>query len=110
MRSPNSGQSLLQKWILKCVNKKYNAKIKTFLKSTTSTSPTAESGASSLPSIGWSFMYVESSGNKYGANHISVSCEKLILYIFLTQNFIIIGFQQLIKIFVAWVVLEFSYY
>ena len=76
IRSPNSGQSLLQKWILKCVNKNYIAKINTFLKSTTNTSLTAESGASSIPPIGWSFMYVESSGNNQGANHISVSWER----------------------------------
>ena len=44
IRSPNSGQSLLQKWILKCANKNYNAEIYKLLKSTTSTSPTSESG------------------------------------------------------------------
>ena len=32
LRSPNSGQSLLQKWTLKCVNKNYNAKINTYFK------------------------------------------------------------------------------
>ena len=76
MRSPNSGQSLLQKWILKCVNKNYKAKIDTFLKSTTSTSPTAESGATTIPPIGWRFMYIESSGNNHGANHVMVSWER----------------------------------
>ena len=76
MRSPNSGQSLLQKWILKCVNKISNAKINTFLKSTTNTSPTSESGAVALPPIGWSFMYVEISGSNHGANHVSVSWER----------------------------------
>ena len=48
MRNPNTGQSLSQKWTLNCLNKYYNAKLNTFLKSTTSTSPTAESGASSV--------------------------------------------------------------
>ena len=76
MRSPNSGQSPLQKWNLKCANKNYIAKIKTFLKSTTSTSPTSENGASSIPPIGWSFMYIESSGNNHGANHVMVSWER----------------------------------
>ena len=76
MRSPNNGQSLLQKWTLKCVNKNYNAKINTFLKSTTNTSPTAESGAKNLTPIGWSFMYVESLGNNHGANHVMVSWER----------------------------------
>ena len=76
MRNPNTGQSLLQKWVLKCLSKNYNAKINTFLKSTTSTSPTLESGAASLPPIGWSFMYVESSSNHDGANHAMVSWER----------------------------------
>ena len=63
---------LLQKWMLKCFNKSYNAKIITFLKSTTNTSPTSESAARSLPPIGWSFMYVETSSN----NHVMVSWER----------------------------------
>ena len=66
---------LFQKLILKCLNKSYNAKINTFLESTTNTSPTAESGASTLPSIGWAFMYIETSGNNHGANHVMVSWE-----------------------------------
>ena len=76
MRSPNSGQSLLQKWTLKCVNKNYIAKINTFLKSTPNTSPTAKSGANNVPTIGWSFMCVESSGRNYGSNHVMVSWER----------------------------------
>ena len=52
IRSPNTGNSLLQKLILTCTNKSCNTKINTFLKSTTSTSPTSESGAASLPPIG----------------------------------------------------------
>ena len=76
IRSPNSGNSLLQKWILTCTNKSYNTKINTFLKSITSTSPTSELGAASLPPIGWDFMYVESSGNIHGANHVMVSWER----------------------------------
>ena len=51
-------------------------KIKTFLKSTTSNSPESDSGASSIPPIGWSFMYVETSSNNHGANHILVSWER----------------------------------
>ena len=68
IRNPNTGQMLLQKWMVKCLNKSYNAKIDTFLKSTTITSPTAKSGAISLPPIGWVFMYVESPGSIHGAN------------------------------------------
>ena len=63
---------LPQKWILRCLNKSYNAKINTFPKSTTNTSPTSESGAASLPPIRWPFMYVETSSNNHGANHVMV--------------------------------------
>ena len=52
MKNPNAGQPLLQKRKIKCSNKSYNAKINTFLKSTTKTSPTSKSGAASLPPIG----------------------------------------------------------
>ena len=76
IRNPNTGQYLLQKWKLKCLNKSYDAKNITYLKSTTSSSPTAESGATSIPPIGWSFMYVQSSENNLEANHISVSWER----------------------------------
>ena len=76
MRNPNVGELLLQKWILKCLNKNYNAKIITLLKSTTNTLPTAASGANSLPPIGWSLLYVESSRNFHGANHVMVSWER----------------------------------
>ena len=73
MRNPNKGKSLLQNRTLKCINKNKNAKINTFLKSTTNTSPTAESRASSVPPIGWAFMYVESSSNNHGPNHVMFS-------------------------------------
>ena len=61
---------------MNCVNKIYTAKINTFLRSTKSSSPTAESGAASLPPIGWSFMYVESSSNNHGPNYVLVSWER----------------------------------
>ena len=54
-RNPKTGQSSLQIWILKCVNKNYNAKINTFLESTLSSSPTSETGATTITPIGWSF-------------------------------------------------------
>ena len=76
IRTPNTGQGLLQKWKLKCLNKSYNAKISTFLKSTTITTPTSESAAASLPPVGWAFVYVETSANNHGADHIMVSWER----------------------------------
>ena len=76
IRNLNTGQMLLKNWMLRCLNKTYTANIITFPKSTTNTSPTAESGASTIPQIGWSFMYVETSSNNHGANHIMVSWER----------------------------------
>ena len=74
---------LLQKWFLRCLNKSYNAKNDTFLKSTFNTSPTSESGAASLPPIEWAFMYVETSSNNHGANHVMVSWERTdVIHIF----------------------------
>ena len=64
--SPNSGLSLLQKWIIECKDKNNNSKVNNFIKSTKSTSPTGMSGADSLPPIGSAFMYIESSGNNNG--------------------------------------------
>ena len=68
MRAPNSGLYLMQKWIIVCKDKNNNAKINNFIKSTKTQSPTENSGATELPPIGNSFMYLESSGNNNGDN------------------------------------------
>ena len=56
IKNTNTGQMPLQNWMLKSLNKSHNAKIITFLKSPTNTSPTAGSGASSRSPIGWASM------------------------------------------------------
>ena len=66
MRAPNSGVYLLQKWKIDCRDRYNNAKINNFIKSTKTQSPTDFSGATVLPPIGSSFMYLESSGNNNG--------------------------------------------
>ena len=66
MLSPNSGLSLLQKWIIECKDRNNNAKVNNFVKSTKSSSPAGMSGADGLPPIGSAFMYIESSGNNNG--------------------------------------------
>ena len=68
MRSPNSGMYLLQKWKIDCRDIYNNAKINNFIKSSKTQSPTENSGATVLPPIGSSFMYLESSGNNNGDN------------------------------------------
>ena len=68
MRAPNSGLYLLQKRRIVCKDKNDNAKINNFIKTTKTQSPTENSGATELPPIGNSFMYLESSGNNNGDN------------------------------------------
>ena len=68
MGAPNSGVYLLQKWKIDCRDRYKNVKIINFIKSTKSQSLTEDSGATGLPPIGNSFMYLESSGNNYGYN------------------------------------------
>ena len=68
MRAPNTGLCLLQRWKIICKDKYNNSKINNFIKSTKTQSPTENSGATELPPIGNSFMYLESSGNINGDN------------------------------------------
>ena len=75
-RSPNQGHILLPKWKIKNLNKVGGAKIGNFLKSTKTNEPTGKSGTTSLPPIGNSFMYLETSSNNHG-NNVFVSCERI---------------------------------
>ena len=66
MRAPNNGINLLQKWKIECKDRNNNAKINNFVKSTKTSSPTNDSGATTLPPIGNGFMYIETSSNNNG--------------------------------------------
>ena len=68
MRARNSGLNLLQKWKIVCKYKNNNANSNNFKTSTRTQSPTKNSGATELPPIGNSFMYLESSANNNGDN------------------------------------------
>ena len=76
MRYPNIGSDLLQKWNIKCNNKNNVSKVGDFIKSTKTNSPTGYSGAESLPPIGNSFMYIETSSNNHGHERVFVSWER----------------------------------
>ena len=76
MRYPNIGSDLLQKWNIKCNNKNNQSRITDFIKSTKTHSPTSYSGAESLPPIGNSFMYIETSSNNHGHERVFVSWER----------------------------------
>ena len=73
---PNSGDALLQKWKFYCNNKNNQSRISDFIKSTKTNSPSSYSGATSLPPIGSSFMYIETSSNNHGSN-VFVSWERI---------------------------------
>ena len=75
IKYPNSGGYLLPYWRIFCNDKNNNGKIQNFLRSTKSNSPTGDSGATGLPPIGDSFMYVETYSNNYG-NNVYVSFER----------------------------------
>ena len=75
-RYPNIGNDLLQKWNIKCNNKNNQSRISDFIKSTKTYSPTGYSGATSLPPIGNSFMYIETSSNNHGHERVFVSFER----------------------------------
>ena len=66
MIAPNSGLYLMPRWIIECRDKNANGKINNFIRSTKTNSPTGDSGAESLPPIGNSFMYIETSSNNNG--------------------------------------------
>ena len=55
---PNSGGYLLQQWNIKCNDKNNNGKIRKFVRSTKTNSPSSNSGAGSLPPKGNAFMYI----------------------------------------------------
>ena len=61
IKFPNIGIDLLQKWNSKCNNNNNDPKVGNFIESIITNSPTGYSGATSLPPIGNSFMYIETS-------------------------------------------------
>ena len=75
IRTGNSGASVLPFWKIVCNDKNNNGKISNFIKSTKSNSPTGDSGATSLPPIGNSFLYIETSSANHGDN-VFVSFER----------------------------------
>ena len=68
MKAGNTGGYLLQNWNIICNDKNRNGKISNFNKSTKTSSPSSNSGATSLPPIGNAFMYIETSSNNHGNN------------------------------------------
>ena len=76
MKYANIGSDLLQKWNIKCNNKNNQSRITDFIKSTKTSSPTGHTGATFLPPIRNSFMYIETSSNNHGHERVFVSWER----------------------------------
>ena len=76
IKYPKIGSVLLQKWKIKCNNKIIQSRLTDFIKSTKTNSPTGDSGATSLPPIGKSFMYIKTSSNNHGHERVFVSWER----------------------------------
>ena len=76
MRYPNHGGYSLQNWIINGRDENNNIKLNNFIKSTKTSSPTGNSGATNLPPIGNAFMYIETSGGNSGSDNIFVSWER----------------------------------
>ena len=76
IKYPNSGGYLLQNCLIKCNDINNAGKIQNFIRSTKTGSPTGDSGAESLPPIGDSFMYIETSSNNHGHERVFVSWER----------------------------------
>ena len=75
VKYPNTGGYLLQDWVINCNDKNNHGKKQDFIKSTKTNSPTGSSAAESLPPIGKSFMYIQTSSNNQGKN-VFVSFER----------------------------------
>ena len=75
IRFPNEGKYLLQKWIIIFSDINGNGKLNNIIKSTKTSSPTSQSGATSTPPIGNAFMYLETSSGNHGDN-VYVSFER----------------------------------
>ena len=75
MKAGNNGGYLLPYWKILCIDKNNSAKITNFIKSTKTSFPTGDSGATSVPPIGIAFMYIETTSNIIG-NNVFVSFER----------------------------------
>ena len=68
MKHPNNSGYLLPNWRIFCNDRNNSGKIQNFIRSTKTSSPTGNSGATVIPPIGDSFRYLETSGNNFGSN------------------------------------------
>ena len=75
IKAGNTGLPVSPYWKNICNDKNNNAKVSNFIETTKTNSPTGYSGATILPPIGNSYMYIETSSNNHG-NKVFVSFER----------------------------------
>ena len=92
----NVGGYLLQNWNIICNDKNNNGEIQIFLRSTKTNSPTSYSGATSSPTVGNSFLYIETSSGNHG-NNVFVSLERTDITQISNKTFYFNGFSILTK-------------
>ena len=68
MKNLNNVGYLLPSWRIFCNDRNNNGKIQNFIRSTKTSSPTNNSGATVTPPIGDGFMYIETSSINFGSN------------------------------------------
>ena len=76
VRVGNSGLFVLNDWRIVCNDINGLGNLNRYIKSTKTSSPTSQSGATSLPPIGNGFMYIETSGAFSGDDNIFASFER----------------------------------
>ena len=74
-RYPKKGDSFLSKWRIKNSNKNNGCNLGIFLNTTLTSSPTPQSGATSLVPFGTAIMYKKTSSHKHD-NNVFVSWER----------------------------------
>ena len=69
-----NGQYLLPRWKVICNDKNNNDVTTNFIRASKTNSPTSDSGAISIPPIGDSYMFIETSSNNHVHERVFVSC------------------------------------
>ena len=73
----NSGGYLLPLWNIECNDRNNNGNMTIVVRATKTITHTGNSGATSLPPIGQSFMYIETSSNKSDSDSVFCSFERI---------------------------------
>ena len=66
IKVPRIGGFLSQNWVWECNDKNINGKIQKVIKSTKSGISSPETGATNIPPVGKTFVYLEASSNNHG--------------------------------------------